>query len=360
MPILARVTIRDIAKEAGMHFTTVSLALRNSPRLNAKTRDRIQKLAEKMGYRPDPMLSALNAYRMTRRAVHYQGAIAWIHNWPRREDLYGCVEFNEYYLGACERAREQGYNVDEFWLQEPGMSIGKMHRILRARNIQGALLAPQPQSNKFLDLQYDEISAVAFGYSMRPAVLNLVTNHHYHTMGQLLDKVLERGYRRIGLCIPKDWNLKVDCAWQSTMLLFQEENSRLARIPIHWDNYKNTELTAWMKTHRPDVVISSNECAENLKAAGFRIPANVAFAGLFLSKDEPYLSGIHQNDRIIGHRAVDLLIGMLHRGETGIPETPVRLLVEGVWCPGKTLPDRSQTPRKRAAKPKKRPSPRRR
>ncbi len=360
MSILAHVTIRDIAKRAGVHFTTVSLALRNSPRLKAVTRERIQKLAEEMGYRPDPMLSALNAYRLTRRPVHYQGAIAWINNWPIRQNLYDCDEFNQYYLGACERAREQGYNVDEFWLQEPGMSIEKMHRVLRARNIQGALLAPQPQSNRFLDLHYEALSAVAFGYSMRPAVLNLVTNHHYHSMGQMLEKIVERGYQRVGLCIPSDWNIKVDHAWQSTMLLFQDEHPRLARIPILWDNFNNAELAAWMKAHRPDVVISSNECAAHLKAIGVRLPADVAFAGLFLSKEEPFLSGIHQNDRIIGHRAVDLLIGMLHRGETGIPETPVRMLVEGVWCPGKTLPDRNAAPAKRAAEPKKRAAPRRR
>lgn len=361
MPIHPRVTIREISEKAGVHFTTVSLALRKSPRLKAETRERIQKLAEEMGYRPDPMLSALNAYRLTRRPVHYQGSIAWINTWPIRGSLYENVEFNEYYLGACERAGQQGYTVDEFWLREPGMSIGRLHQILRARNVRGVLLPPQPASNNFLDLQYDEVSAVAFGYSMRPAVLNLVTNHQPHSMDLLFEKVVERGYRRIGLSIPRDWNRKVDCAFQSAMLLFQDENPKMPRIPILWDNFNKTELVAWMKAHRPDVVIGSNECAVNLKAAGFRIPGDVGYASLFLGKSEQQVSGIHQNDRIIGHRAVDLLIGMLHRGETGLPETPVRLLVEGEWIPGKTLPDRTAAAPKKAVKAKKmHPAPRRR
>ena len=43
-----RVTLADIAAKAGVHVTTVSLALRNSPRLPVATRERIRKLAEQL------------------------------------------------------------------------------------------------------------------------------------------------------------------------------------------------------------------------------------------------------------------------------------------------------------------------
>lgn len=354
MPPAPRVTVRDIAKKANLHFTTVSLALRNSPRLKAETRTKIQKLAQAMGYRPDPMLAALNAYRQARQPVHYQAALAWIHNWPNPKNLYNCEEFNQYYRGACERAWERGYKVEEFWLQEPGMSIEKLHRILRARNIQGALLAPQPGANQFLKLNYEVLSAVAFGYSMRPAVLHLVTNHHVHTMNLLLDKIFELGYRRIGLSIPRDWSAKVEHAWQSSLLLFQAEHPELPVIPVFWDNYENRALAAWVKKNRPDAVISFNDVVERLQASGYKIPGDVGFASPFLNHGEARLAGVHQNDRLIGHKAVDMVIDMLHRGETGIPETPVRMLVEGVWYPGRTLPDRNKPrrPAKRKAAPK--------
>jgi LacI family transcriptional regulator len=340
-----RVTIRDIAAKANLHFTTVSLALRNSPRLKADTREKIQRLAESMGYRPDPMLAALNAYRQSRQPVHYQAALAWIHNWPNPKNLYNCEEFRLYYEGARDRALARGYNLEEFWLREPGMTIERLHRILRARNIRGVLLAPQPQSNTYLDLRYDELSAVAFGYSMQPAVLDLITNHHIHTMNLLLEKILSLGYRRIGLCIPRDWNAKVDRAWQSCMLLFHEEHPELPRIPIHWNTWNDGEtkpIKTWMRSHRPDVIISYNEVIDVLRQAGIKIPEDIGFASLFLNENEAYLSGVHQNDRLIGQKAVDMVIDMLHRGETGIPETPVRTLVEGAWCPGQTLPDRNE------------------
>ncbi len=342
MSITPRVTIRDIAREAGLHFTTVSLALRNSPKLKIETREKIQKLAESMGYRPDPMLAALNAYRQANRPVHYQASLAWIHNWANPEHLYGCEEFNQYYMGACARAAERGYNVEEFALASDGITIDRLHRILRARNIQGTLLAPQPSAKSFLDLRYEELSAVAFGFSMRPAVLHLVTNHHYHTMMMLMEKVLEFGYRRPGLCIPRDWNYKVDSAWQSVFLLFLDEHPDLARIPIYWANWDDPHdrnLAEWIRQYTPDVILGFNEAKESVENAGYRIPEDVAFASAFLSKDEHVISGVYQNDYLIGQKAVDMVIDMLHRGETGIPRTPVRMLVEGEFYPGATMPD---------------------
>ena len=51
-------TLADIAREAGVHVTTVSLALRNHPRLPESTRLRLQNLAKLRGYTPDPWLPA--------------------------------------------------------------------------------------------------------------------------------------------------------------------------------------------------------------------------------------------------------------------------------------------------------------
>jgi LacI family transcriptional regulator len=40
---------------------------------------------------------------------------------------------------------------------------------------------------------------------------------------------------------------------------------------------------------------------------------------------------------MIGARAVELLISIFQAGERGVPETPIRLLVEGKWVPGETV-----------------------
>ena len=113
-----RVTIREIAEAAGVHFTTVGLALKGNPKVKAETRDKVQKIAKKMGYQPDPMLSALSSYRRSNQRKSYQSTIAWLNNWPKRHDLLENPEFYEYFQGARIRAQELGYTLDEFWLHE--------------------------------------------------------------------------------------------------------------------------------------------------------------------------------------------------------------------------------------------------
>ena len=58
---------RRIAAEAGLSPSTVSLALRNSPKIPAATKQRIRKIAQRLGYRPDGKLTELMSHlRLTR------------------------------------------------------------------------------------------------------------------------------------------------------------------------------------------------------------------------------------------------------------------------------------------------------
>ena len=54
-----KVTVRDIARECGVSATTVSLALRNHPRISKKTKEKVQAAARRMNYTGNPLVSAL-------------------------------------------------------------------------------------------------------------------------------------------------------------------------------------------------------------------------------------------------------------------------------------------------------------
>ena len=48
-----RVTLEDIGRKLGISATTVSLALRNHPRISQKTKDRISRVLEELKYEPN-------------------------------------------------------------------------------------------------------------------------------------------------------------------------------------------------------------------------------------------------------------------------------------------------------------------
>ncbi|MFQ5612145.1 MAG: LacI family DNA-binding transcriptional regulator [Anaerolineae bacterium] len=57
------VTIKDIARAAGVSHTTVSRALKDHPRISAGTKERIQRLAREMGYTPSAVAQSLLSQR---------------------------------------------------------------------------------------------------------------------------------------------------------------------------------------------------------------------------------------------------------------------------------------------------------
>lgn len=56
---MPRIRMLDVARKAGVDKSTVSLALSGSPKLPEATRSRIQRIAEELGYTPDPGLARL-------------------------------------------------------------------------------------------------------------------------------------------------------------------------------------------------------------------------------------------------------------------------------------------------------------
>ena len=333
-----RPTIRDIAHLAGCHYSTVSLALHDNPRIPGETKKRIKAAAEQLGYHPDAALSALCAYRATKRPVHEHAVLAWLTNYSAENQWKASPCNCDYFEGATQRATERGYRLETFWLAAPGMTPERMSRILWTRNIQGVLLPPQEHCTS-VDLAWKNFSAVTFGYSLVQPRLHLVSNHEYRSMGALFAELVRRGYRRIGLANLRDHDERVDHNWLAAYLVEQRVLSRKHLVPpLLLPTWDAREFLAWREHHRPDVVVTKlSNVLSSLKRAGFRVPEDIGVAFHSLDEKSPGLSGMKKNSFQIGVMAVDLVIDMLHRGERGLPERPSLHMVEGSWAEGATL-----------------------
>jgi len=335
-PWIMSVSIRELALEAGVHHTTVSRALKNDPRIASKTRLRIQALAKAKGYQPDPMLSALMVYRGKSARRRYQATLGWITAWPTQRGWHISEKIGQY-RGACHRAEQLGYQIEEFWLREPGMTERRISQILGARNIQGLLFVAQPRAHAHFRLDWGRFSTVTFSHTLTEPRFNVVTNHHFRSMQTIMRRLKQLGYRRVGLAGHPSILESVNRAWTGAYLTYLP-SPQAPSIPVFNDAWTRAAFVSWFKKHKPDSVISNEPIVlEWLKEMGVKVPQDVGFVIAAKHVGPDYCSGITENTERIGATGVNLLVDMINRGEKGIPDIPISCLVEGTWVEGTTV-----------------------
>jgi LacI family transcriptional regulator len=304
-----------------------------------ETRKRIQQKAKKMGYLPDPMLSALNAYRTQSRPQGYRGNLAWVTNYPEPKGWAQHEIFKSHYEGAKQRAEALGYRLEEFWLGEEKMSPKRAAQVLQARNIRGLLLCAQSRAGVEIQLDWARFAAVTFGYTLAKPALHTVSGHTFHAMGETIDQVLQLGYARPGLVLLSASDDRIFNIWSGAFLTRQQRLPKTQHVPIYLpEAFDERAFLRWVEKHKPDVVIGQNpDLIGILERAGYRVPQDIGFATPSLVTHARQPSGIDENSRQMGVAAVDMLVGMIHRNETGIPSIPYYLLIKGQWRSGKTL-----------------------
>ncbi len=105
----ARPTIRDIGRKTGFRtYSTVSLALRDHPRISDSTKQIIREAAKKLRYKPDAMLNALCAYRLHETSTNGTDRDRMDHEPPRANRLENVRLYKRLFrrrVATCKGAR---------------------------------------------------------------------------------------------------------------------------------------------------------------------------------------------------------------------------------------------------------------
>jgi LacI family transcriptional regulator len=339
------VTMKTIATHAGVTQATVSMCLANNPRIPAATRARIQAVAAKVGYRPNPYVSALMRVRRQGRANREMPVIALVNGLdsPSAWRKTAPATVRLMLEGAVERATLRGYRTQEFWLHQDGMSADRFSGMLHARGIHGLLLGPLAYGAPTPLLKWEHFASVRLGVPLPALTITTVCNDHYFSALQVVRECHKLGYRRPGLVELRSHRERFHGRWDGGMLVGRHLLAGLKPVESlllnDWDDL--TPLKAWLKRTKPDVIVSpsADVLQSHLKNTGWRIPQDVGLASLACPKQDHVCSGIWQNGALIGATGMDTLISMLERNERGLPVQAHTVMVEGLWNPGRTLRD---------------------
>lgn len=336
-----RVTLKQIAAQTGFHHSTVSRALRGDRVLPEATRQRIRQAADRLGYRPDPYLAGLVAHRTAQRLRRFRAVLAWVNNWPERTGWRRWTVFRQVYLGAQKRADELGYRLEEFWLAAPRLSPARAAQVLQTRQINGLLLAPQPEPQGIAGFDFSPFAAVAIGQSLRSPALHSVTSDHYQNMTLLVHTLRTQGFERIGYVSTAAGEARTNGQWSSGFAWAVTDAGRAPVLipPLFVTNEDTRPIGPWMRRHRPEVIASTCPTAtlRRLREMGLRVPQDISLACAALNDDARFIAGITEHPELIGAAAVDSVVELLHKDERGVPPRPHRLTIPGSWTDGPSV-----------------------
>lgn len=330
-----RCTIKHIAEKAGVAVSTVSYALRKHPSIPPETCERIQTIANKLGYRPDPQISALMAHIGRGRAVHSAGRIAlvWMQGrrtFTRTDDFF--VQMRE---GAAARAQLRGFQLEEFWPAEDRLSGARLSNILRARGINSVIFSPSIEGvTADYPLEWEHFACVVLGHARWPVELHRVAHDHYHAVCECLQRMTATGAVRPAIVLTEEINQRTDSAVKAAFMTHHPSEAKARSLIYALDQKGARGFTPWLRAHEPDAVLLlrremwkeiSSPGLEKLRAAGRVWCAN------WQASDPLALPGIQQRYDLAARAAVDLVTGLEQSRSFGLPDHPQCVQIRGDW-----------------------------
>jgi len=345
----------EVAALAGVHPTTVSLALRSHPSIPAATRERILAAARQVGYMRDPLLDAFNSHRLRKLAMKQTHSVAFLVDAATSPIFSGAPCHPRVQEGVRAAAETEHLALEVFALGAREMTPGRLNTILLSRGITGILLSTFTPATLSVDLDWDRFSAVKIESHHLLPPLDVVSNDQCQAARLGMRRLRALGYRRIGLATALDDESRLESTFSSGVLVEQAELDERERVPPLLFERRPIKAVAarvarWIKDQSVDAVMTNwgelfTPAPETggcplVTSTSLRIPRDVAFASLDVPPDRPGLAGIVQNHRLVGMRALEQLAVLVRTFCRGAPANPSATYIPGYWQDGTTAPPR--------------------
>ena len=181
---MKNVTIKDVAKAAGVSYSTVSRALSGSPEISVDTRERILQVCKEMNYTANTVARA-----MVMKSTKLLGLILTGVNNPFMSDL-------AYHIDRQARAR--GYNIILCNSSRDLEQEKELFELMIGRQVDGIILVPSgPESYERLRPYLSRLPTVFVGENLREVPESYVSVDNYRGAYIGVEYLYRLGHRDI-------------------------------------------------------------------------------------------------------------------------------------------------------------------
>jgi DNA-binding LacI/PurR family transcriptional regulator len=302
----------------------------------------VRSVADKLGYAPNPLVSALMANRRRRGGAGAVDVIALITNYGGREDWRKKDVCRWEYEGIQRRARELGFRVEVFALHEYRGDIARLAATLRARAIRGVLLGFSREESAGIPFDSEGFCVAGLSTYFPDVIADRANFHGFFNVRLALDHMRRLGYQRPALIVPELNNRVSNNLWSGAFLDWQRQLPRRDRCEpfIPPENVTAAEFSDWLYRNAPDsLLVYKLPVRTFLAKRGVRVPEDIGLAYLYRTSDEKGgAAGVDGNLDFVGAAALDLVVERLYANSTAPSAHPKEVLIKGTWFEGDTLP----------------------
>ncbi len=308
-----KVTIEDVAREAGVGIATVSRALNNSEGISAKTKARILDIVEQMGFTPNTSAQSLKI-RQTRQIAL---AVPDIRN-AIIPDIAWSVE---------QAAKQHGYRVVQINMLGNARLELETLREVKKLHVDGLVMMPlaYPKSLEHLINQSSlPISMINYSKKLSPDLKADIVGMARPEGRLVMEHLLQIGRTRIAYAgAPKD---KIEERYRAYEQSLPQVDTSLVYFgeDFNFETGRQAADYFYNLKHMPDAIYAVNDMVaigivNRFKELGVNVPNDVAIVGidnnLWTTITTPQISSVSIMGAEVGRLATELLLKRIQSAE---------------------------------------------
>lgn len=321
-----KLTIRQIAKLAGVSRSTVSRVINSHPNVSPETREQVLQVVAETGFHPDPIARSLSSRRAQIIGLVIPLAI---------QSLFEDPFFPRLIQGISQGCDRHDYTLSLFLLHTPEEEAKLYSRISRRRFLDGVIVtATRGEDPLIPQLLANRVPFVLHGRHEDPRV-SFVDVDNAAGAYAAVTHLVRLGRRRIALITGPSGSLAAEDRKRGYLNALQERRVSVDEsLIIHGDFTETSSYEAMQRLlpQDPDAVfVASDSMAlgalRALRDVGKRVPDEVAVVGFDdmpqAATADPPLTTIRQPIQRAGVLAVEMLTDILENGA----EPPRRIIL---------------------------------